>query len=156
MRFLASLHPKHLYRSLRPYPRPRIRRDDVPDVEDFHWSVGTETRSIWCEDKDTGQTLFVVTPPRTLREALLIGFMAGRADGWKDRDFYGPDDLIKQIYGADMAHYMVTGYWPDEEIDPSGDDPDGPDAVDDLPEQTVTDDRPIRGQRGRLALRAED
>lgn len=141
---------------LKPRPAPRLRQDDIPDVNDFEWHTGTETRSIWCTDKETGETLFVVPPPRTLREALLIAYMAGKASGWKDRDYYGGDCLIQEIFGADIAHYQVTGYWPDEAYVPPME-PDGPPPdMDDLPEQIVDADVPIEGQRGRLVLNETD
>lgn len=155
MAFNPKLHPKHLWRILNPRPAARIRQDDIPDVEEFEWHTGQETRSIWCSDSETGETLFVVPPPRTMREALLLGFMAGKARGWKDRDFYGGEDLIQQIFGADIAHYQVTGYWPDEAFTPPMLNDEEPPEMDDLPEQTVDGDIPPKGRRARLVMPTE-
>ena len=87
-----------------------------------------------------------------MREALLLGFMAGKASGWKDRDFYGGEDLIQQIFGADIAHYQVTGYWPDEAFTPPMPCDEDPPEMDDLPAQTVDPDIPPPGRRGRLVM----
>jgi len=87
-----------------------------------------------------------------MREALLLGFMTGKASGWKDRDFYGGEDLIQQIFGADIAHYQVTGYWPDEAFTPPMPSDEDPPEMDDLPAQTVDADFPPAGRRGRLVM----
>lgn len=139
-----------MYRILDPYVVPRIRHDDVPDVDDFKWSASKETRAVWCEDKGTGETLFVCSPPKTMREALLAGFMMGKAAGWKERDANGMA-LIEEIFDQDVAHYTLYGYWPDEHFETHVHDTTPPEAVDDLPEQTCTEELPRPGQRARVS-----
>lgn len=113
MNFNHKLHPKHIYRNLNPYIAPRLRSDDVPDIDEFNFTSGKETRSIWCEDKDTGKTLFVCAPPKTMREALSAGYMMGKAAGYKTYDRCG-EFLIEDLFAENVAHYQLYGYYPDE------------------------------------------
>ena len=108
-----DLHPKHIYRSLSPYVTPRLRDEDRPCVDDFNWYQGEVRDVVWCEDKQTNDTLFVCPPPKTMREALLMGFMMGRASGYKEYDYAGLD-LLRGIFEEDLAHYQLYGYYPDE------------------------------------------
>jgi len=110
-----KLHPKHMYRDLSPFVTPRLRGEDMEGLlEEVNFTKGKETRSIWCEDKKTKETLFVCPPPKTMREAIMMGYMMGKAAGYKSRDYFG-DDLRTDLFGEDVAHYVLYGYYPDEE-----------------------------------------
>ena len=141
MTFNHKLHPKHIYRDLNPFITPRLRSDDMPDVDDFIFTRGKETRSLWCEDKLTRETLFVCSPPKTMREAMIAGYMMGKAAGYKSHEYYG-SGLVDDLFAEDRAHYLLYGYYPDEMPDspPIVSDPsevEGP-ALGDLP--TAEDD----------------
>lgn len=114
MEFNPKIHPEHLFRNLNPHVTPRVRHEDIPDVDDFEWNFGEKSPSIWCTDKRTQETLFVVAPPKTMREALIAGFMAGFASGYKTFDYTGLR-LIEDLYREDVAHYQLYGYYPNEE-----------------------------------------
>lgn len=147
MTYNTDLTPKHMYRNMAIAPTPRIRYEDVPEIDDFNWYNGQETRSVWCEDKKTREVLFIVTPPDTMRKALLVGYMAGLAAGYREHHNYGTE-RIHDLFAEDVAHYQLYGFYPDEEF---VSDPDiaAPPEMDDLPEQDVDQTMPKSGQRGR-------
>jgi len=129
--FNKSLHPKHMYRNLRMSITPRVRHEDMPKVDDFTWTNSSISTSIYCEDNLTGQTLFIVPEPKSIREAMLSAYIAGKAAGWKERDAYG-NLLLKELFEEEVAHYQLYGYYPDETV--------------------KTSDNHVLGKRGHLNL----
>lgn len=108
----SVLHPRHLY-----YTPDSVRYVlNRPDVDRFGWQVkkyeSATEKTVICTDPEQGRVLFQSILPTNLREAMLMGFIAGKSAG------YFEDSRMMHYVMADDPLYARLGYGAYDPQDP--------------------------------------